>query len=63
MPEPDIAELQAKIKEKAKQFADEHLNNPTDTEYLLIENCMTVGWELGVRQSIEYMREHGVKLG
>lgn len=58
-----VKQLEIKIKEAAKKFTDDNLNNPTQTEYLLMENCMTIGWELGVREAIRYMRENGINLG
>jgi hypothetical protein len=53
-------QIEAIVADRAKQFTDENINNPSPSEYLLIQNAMTIGWELGVRQSIEYMQSQGV---
>lgn len=60
---PDqIARIEAAIRELARKFTEENLNNPGDSEHLLIHNAMLQGWELGVKQAIAYMREHGVTI-
>lgn len=63
MPDLTPQEIESRLTEKAKQFTDEHINNPTETEYTLIHNAMMVGWEMGVRQAIQHMQEHGIVLG
>ncbi len=52
--------IEAKIKEEARQYADETLNNPSEAEYLLIHNAMMKGWEMGIRHAISHMREKGI---
>lgn len=59
----EIAQIEAVVKETARTFTEANLNNPGESEYLLIHNAMLKGWELGVRQAIAYMKEHGVALG
>lgn len=55
-------QIEANLKEAARQYTEASLNNPGLSEHLLIHNAMLKGWEIGVRQAIEYMREHGIKL-
>ncbi len=59
----DTPEIEAALLEAARKYTDEHLNNPTPSEYLLIHNAMLIAWEMGIRQSIAHMREHGIVIG
>jgi hypothetical protein len=59
----DIPQLEAEIKSLAKEYADQHINNPTEAQYGLIEQAMIIGWQIGVRRSMEYMKDHGILPG
>ena len=63
MPEITPNEIEAEIKEQAKKFADEYINDPSAAQYALVEKAITFGWQLGVKQAIGYMRDHGVVIG
>jgi len=60
---PSTDEIEAAVKDLARQFTEENISNPGPSEHLLIHNAVLKGWELGVRQAIAYMKEHGIQLG
>lgn len=55
--------LEQELQERAQKFADEKLMNATAGHVALINEAMRIGWEIGVRRSIEYMQQKGVTLG
>lgn len=61
--DPTVAELEAAVAEAARRFTEANINNPGPSEHLLIHNAMLEGWQLGVKQAIAYMKDHGIQLG
>lgn len=55
--------LEEELKDRARKFAEERLANFTQGHVDLINEAMRIGWEIGVRRSIEYMQQKGVTLG
>lgn len=53
-------EVESQLKEISRQFVIENLNNPGDVEYDLIYRAMVNGWEVGIRQAIQYMKQRGI---
>lgn len=62
MNDPTIAELENAVQEAARKYAEENINNPGPAEHALIHGAMLQGWQLGVRQAIEYMKAHGIQV-
>ena len=59
----DVDKIEAELKELAKEFTEENIKDPSEANYLLIYNAMLKSWQLGVIQSIAYMKEKGIQLG
>lgn len=41
--------LMERIKEKAKEFVDTHIKNPEKEDYLMVENAMLIGANMGIK--------------
>jgi hypothetical protein len=57
---PTVATIEATLKEAARQYTEETINNPSPSDHLLIHNAMLKGWEMGIRHAIAHMREKGI---
>lgn len=57
---PTIAAIEATLKEAARQYTEESINNPTPSDHLLIHNAMLKGWQMGIKHAIAHMREKGI---
>lgn len=57
---PTEESIQVDIVETARKYTDETFNNPTPSDYLLIQNVMLIGWQMGIQHAIAHMREKGI---